>query len=139
VGSWLVSARGNRLPAVEFGRSLRRKSNAQLERIVLANAQNERVLWAVLDALQHRPDARHLETQIRERLIFKKSLPVPVRASAIWTRSAPQSPKRPWYATIACVVLIALLVAGARVTDADAQLLHLVLDGVRTLGTYLAG
>jgi hypothetical protein len=29
------------------------------------------------------------------------------------------------------------VVAAARVTDADAQLLDLVLYGVRTLGTYL--
>jgi hypothetical protein len=122
---------------MEFGRSLRQKSNAELERIALANAQDERVLWAVLDALQQRPDARQLEAQIRERLIFKKALPVPLRAGAIWTRSAPRARGRPWYVTVTYVVLVALAVAAARVTDADAQLLDLVLYGVRTLGTYL--
>jgi hypothetical protein len=97
------------------------------------------VLWAVLDALQQRNDAQLLQTQIRERLIFKKSLPVPMRAGAVWTRSAPRrARRRPWYVTVTYVGLVALVIAAARVTDADAQLLDLVLDGVRTLGTYLA-
>ena len=132
-----MSARGKRVPPSEFGRSLRHKSSAELERIARANAQDERVLWAVLDALQQRTDAPHLQTQIRERLIFKKSLPVPMRAGAIWTRPAPRARRRPWHVTATYVGLIALLIAAARVTDADAQLLDLVLDGVRTLGTYL--
>jgi hypothetical protein len=133
-----VSARGKRVPPPEFGRSLRHKSSAELERIALANAKDERVLWAVLDALQQRSDAPQLQTQIRERLIFKKSLPVPMRAGAVWTRSAPRARRRPWYVTVTYVALVALVIAVARVTDADAQLLDLVLDGVRTLGTYLA-
>jgi hypothetical protein len=33
--------------------------------------------------------------------------------------------------------MVALLIAGARVTEADARLVELVLDGVRSLGTYL--
>jgi hypothetical protein len=36
-------------------------------------------------------------------------------------------------------LVLALLVAGARVTEADARLVELVLDGVRSIGTYLTG
>jgi hypothetical protein len=97
------------------------------------------MLWAVLDALQQHRGADALKTQIQERLIFKKPLPVPVRESAIWTTAARRSQGRPWYATLAYIVIVALLIAVARVTEADARLIELVLDSVRSLGDYLTG
>jgi hypothetical protein len=92
-----VSARGKRVSAVALARSLRRKSGGELHRIALANAHDERMLWAVLDALEPHRDAEHLKTQIRERLILKKPLPVPMRESAIWSTARRRSRGRPWH------------------------------------------
>src|SRR5262245_60241243 len=97
------------------------------------------MLWTVLDALQPHNDAEPLNAHIRERLIFKKPLPAPVRESAIWTTARRRSRRRPWYATLAYIVIVAVLIAVARVTEADARLIELVLDGARSLGTYLTG
>ena len=135
-----MSASRKRGSAFAVGRSLQRKPVGELERIAFGNAQDERILWAVLDALQHRrgQGADALKSQIRDRLILKKPLPVPLRQSAVWTTTAVRRPRRtPWYATVGYVLIVALLIAGARVTEADARLVELVLDGVRSLGTYL--
>jgi hypothetical protein len=134
-----VSARGKRVSALALARSLRRKSREELQRIALANAHDERMLWAVLDALQPHRDAEHLKMQIRERLILKKPLPVPMRESAIWSTARRPSRGRPWYATLAFIVVVAVLIAVARLTEADARLIELVLDGAKSLGTYLTG
>ena len=134
-----VSASGKRGSAYAVAQSLQRKPIGELERIAFGNAHDERLLWAVLGVLQHRrgQGADLLKTQIRERLILKKPLPAPLRDSAVWTRSVRRPRRRRWYATASCVLVVALLTAGARVTEADARLVELVLDGVRTLGTYL--
>jgi len=134
-----VSASGKRGSAFAVARSLQRKPVGELERIALGNAHDERMLWAVLDALQHHrgQGADALKRQIRDRLILKKSLPVPLRESAVWTTAVRRPRRRPWYATASYVLMVALLIAGARVTEADARLVELVLDGVRSLGTYL--
>ena len=50
-----------------------------------------------------------------------------------------QPRRRRWYATVGYVLIVALVIAGARVTEADARLVELVLAGVRSLGTYLTG
>ena len=135
-----MSASGKRGSAFAVAQSLQRKPVGELERIAFGNAHDERLLWAVLEALQHRrgPGADHLKRQIRERLILKKSLPVPLPQSAVWT-TAVRRPRRRrrWYGTVGCVLAVALLIAGARVADVDARLVELVLDGVRSLGTYL--
>jgi hypothetical protein len=134
-----VSASRKRESAFAVAQSLQRKPVGELERIAFGNAHDERLLWAVLDALQqHRGQAaHHLKRQIRERLILKKPLPVSLRDSAVWTTAVRRPRRRRWYATVAYVLVAALLIAGARVTEADARLVELVLDGVRTLGTYL--
>jgi hypothetical protein len=121
--------------------SLQRRPVGELERIAFGNAHDERMLWAVLDALQHRRGRAVdiLKRQIQERLILKKPLPVPLRGSAVWTTSVRRPRRRRWYATAAFVLVVAFVTAGARVTEADARLVELVLDGVRTLGTYLTG
>jgi hypothetical protein len=62
-----------------------------------------------------------------------------VRESAIWTTAARRSQRRPWYATLAYILIAAVLIAIARLTEADARLLALVLDSVRSLGDYLTG
>jgi hypothetical protein len=44
------------------------------------------------------------------------------------------------YATLGylgCVVAVAVLIAVARITEADANLLEMVVSGVQTFGTYL--
>ena len=135
-----MSASRKRGSAFAVAGSLQRKPVRELERIALGNAHDERTLWAVLDALQHRrgQGADALKGQIRDRLILKKPLPVPLRQSAVWTTSAVRRRRRrPWYATAGYVLIVALLIAVARVTEADARLVELVLDGVRSLGTYL--
>ena len=134
-----MSASGKRGSAFAVARSLQRKSVGELERIAFENARDERLLWAVLDALQQRRGrgADTLKTQIRERLILKKPLPVPVPESAVWTTAVRRPRRRPWYATVGYVLIVALLVAGARLTEADARLVELLLDGVRSLGSYL--
>ena len=134
-----ASASGKRGSAYALAQSLQRKPVEELERIALGNAHDERMLWAVLDALQRRrgQGADDLERQIRDRLIFKKPLPVPLRQSAVWTMEVRQPRRRRWYATVGYVPIVALLIAGARVTEADARFVELVLDGVRSLGTYL--
>ena len=134
-----VSASGKRGSAFAVVRSLQRKPIEELERIAFDNARDERMLWAVLDVLQRRrgQGADHLKRQIRERLILKKPLPVPLHQSAVWSTAARRPRRRPWYAIVGYVLAVALLIAGARVTEADARLVELVLDGVRSLGTYL--
>jgi hypothetical protein len=135
-----VSASGKRGSAFAVAQSLQRKPVGELERIALGNAHDERLLWAVLGALQHRrgPGADDLKRQIRERLILKKPLPIPLPQSAVWTKAVRRPRRRRrWYATVGYVLVVALLIAGARVTDADARLVELVMDGMRSLGTYL--
>lgn len=134
-----MSASGKRGSGFAVARSLQRKPVGELERIAFGNAHDERMLWAVLDALQHHrgQGADDLKRQIRERLILKKPLPVPLPQSAVWTTAVRRPRRRPWYGTAACVLVLALLIAGARVTEADARLAELVLDGVRSFGTYL--
>ncbi|HEU4377737.1 MAG TPA: hypothetical protein VFR73_04140 [Hyphomicrobiaceae bacterium] len=137
-----MSAGGKRGSAVAVAQSLQRKPVGELERIAFANAHDERMLWAVLGALQnHRGQgADHLKRQIRERLILKKPLPAPLPQSAVWTRATPRPRRRRrWYGTVAYVLIVAFLIAGARVTNADARLVELVMDGVRSLSTYLNG
>jgi hypothetical protein len=134
-----VSARGKRVSALASARSLRQKSVEELRRIALANAHDERMLWAVLDALQQHRGTDALRTQIQERLILKKPLPVPMRESAIWTTAQRRSRTRQWYTTLAFIVVVAILIAIARVTEADARFIELVLDSVRSLGDYLTG
>ena len=132
-----MSARGKRVSVSASARSLRQKSNEQLEQIALANAHDERALWAVLGVLQERRGSELLKMKIRERLIFKKPLPVPMRQSAIWTTAERRTAERPWYAALGYIVIIAVVVAVARVTEADARLIDAVLDSVRSLGIYL--
>lgn len=134
-----VSASGKRGSAFAVARSLQRKPLGELERIAFGNAHDERLLWAVLDALQrHRGQAADdLKRQIRERLVLMKPLPIQLPQSAVWTKAVRRPRRRRWYATIGYVLIVAILIAAARVTEADARLVELVLDGVRSLGTYL--
>jgi hypothetical protein len=123
-----VSASAKRGSGFAVARSLQRKPVGELERIAFGNAHDERILSAVLDALQHRrgQGADNLKRQIRERLILKKPLPVPLRQSAVWTTAVRRPRRRRWYATAGYVLIMALVIAGARVTEADARLVELV-------------
>ena len=134
-----MAARGKR-KLTGFGRSLQQKPDGELERIALNNAHDERALWAVFRVLQHRRGKRSdaLKRQIHERPTRGK--PLPLSDAAIWRTATPRSPRRPWYATLGylgCVVAVAVLIAVARVTEADANLLEMVVSGVQTFGTYL--
>jgi hypothetical protein len=133
-----VAARGKRVSAIAFARSLQQKPNGELERIALDHAHDERTLWAVLDVLQQRrgKSSSAFEKQIRERLILGK--PLPLREASIWTTAAPRSPRRPWYVALGYVLVIAVMIAVARVPEAAARLLEMVFNGVQSLRSYLA-
>src|SRR5262245_58541205 len=106
-----VSARGKRGSAFAVVQSLQHKPIGELERIALGNGHDERLLWAVLDALQHHRGraADHLKRRIRERLILKKPLPAPLRSSAVWTQKVrrPRRQRR-WQSMLAYVMIVAL-------------------------------
>jgi hypothetical protein len=133
-----VYVSGKRLSALEFARALQGKSDAELEQIALAHAPDERTLWAVLAALGNRrgKGALTLKKQIRDRLILKKPLPMRLHGG-VWTTAVQPSSKRAWYS--AYVVAIALMIAVAHVTEADASLVELITDNMRSLGIYLGG
>jgi hypothetical protein len=136
-----VHHRRKRVSAIAFARSLQQKSDEELERIALDNAHDERTLWIVLDAVRDRRGngALTLKKQIRDRLILKKPLPVRLRGKVIWTTAVPPLSKPAWYSTLGYVVAIALMIAVAHVAEADARLVELVTDNMRSLGIYLGG
>ena len=132
-----VHHRQKRVSAIAFARSLHQKSDGELERIALDNAHDERTLWVVLDILQQRRGkSSALIKEIRERLLQGK--PLPLREAAMWTAVAPRPSRRPWCITLGYVLVIAIVIAAARVTEADACLWEMVFSGVQSLGTYLA-
>ena len=104
------------------------------------NAHDERTLWVVLDILQQRrgKGALTLKRQIREQLILKKPLPVRLHGG-VWTTAMPPWSKPAWYSALGYVVAIALMIAVARVAEADARLVELVTDNMRSLSIYLGG
>jgi Ca2+/H+ antiporter len=134
-----VSASGKRVSAVSRQSALRQMGDRELQRIAFENPHDESTLWAVLDVVQHRPGkrAKALKRRLHERLILGRPLPAPLREAAIWRTAEPGPARRPWYAALAYVVIIAVVVAVARVAEADARLIDAVLDGVRSLGMYL--
>jgi hypothetical protein len=129
--------RRKRVSAIAFARSLHQKSDGELEQIALDNADDERTLWVMLDILQQRRgNSNALIKQIRGRLLHGK--PLPLRKAAIWTTVAPRPSGRPGYLTLGRVVVIAVAIAVAHITEADAHLWEMIFSGVQSLGSYLA-
>jgi hypothetical protein len=86
-------------------RSLRARTNSELERIVRDNAHDATVLSAVHGALKGRTRKKAilLRIEIRERLGLDRSSGLPSPHLPIWTRASLPQPK-PWYRNWHCVL-----------------------------------
>lgn len=120
-------------------RSLRRKTDRELERIVRDNAHDPRMLSAVHYALKGRTGKRadSLKAEIGERLVLNRVAPSSAMDVPIWTTAVPLSTEKPWYLKMRYVVLCAGLVAVALVNGVDSYFVQLSYDSMQSLAALL--
>lgn len=116
-------------------RSLRKKADGELERIVRENAHDPKILSAVEDALTHRSRKRAdaLRVKIHQHLASLRRRRSPPPDVPIWATAAPLSTEKPWYFKLRYVFLCAGFVAIALVNGFDSYLAQMIQDGVQSL------
>jgi hypothetical protein len=127
------SGRSNSISA----RSLRARTNSELERIVRDNAHDAAVLSAVHRALigRTRKKAVLLRTEIRERLGLDRSSGLPSRHLPIWTR-APLPPMKPWYRKSHYVLSLLGCVAVGMLHGVGFDLWQMIHNGVLRMAEW---
>ena len=118
-------------------RRLKRKSQAELERIVRANIHDQAVLGAVHQALKgrRRKKAIRLQVELRERLGLDRLTGIPSTSMPLWTRASTPS-RKSWYRKWHYVVTLLGFVAIGAFYDVGVLAWQTIHQGFLTMSEW---